>query len=144
MSPPVTEMVRPMGAFLFPEAVVARQMMLGMEILHLVGNSIFLATIAGVFYFVPSKWVRYAFYIEGGHLCEHLALTLSAYFLGKPIGLSTLFGQAPLWLGREGAVGWRVSWHFAMNLLPMPFVMTGMMQYWSVGMRGVRSERPAQ
>jgi len=106
-------------------------MTMGVEVLHLVGNSVFLATIAGVYYFIPSKWVRYAFYIEGGHLCEHIALTITAYYLGKPIGLSTLFGQAgPLW-GKEAAVGYRVTWHFAMNLLPMPFVMLGMMQQWS-------------
>jgi hypothetical protein len=140
MSPLVTEMVRFMGAFLFPEATVARQMMMGMEILHLIGNSIFLATIAGVYYFIPSTCVRYAFFIEGAHLCEHLALTLSAYYLGKPIGLSTLFGQAPLWLESEAAVGWRVSWHFAMNLLPMPFVMIAMMRHWSASDGGAKPE----
>jgi len=26
---------------------------------------------------------------------------------------------------------WRVSWHFVMNLLPLPFVMTALMQHWS-------------
>jgi hypothetical protein len=29
---------------------------------------------------------------------------------------------------REFAVGYRVTWHFAMNLLPMPFAMIGLMQ----------------
>jgi hypothetical protein len=131
MSWPVTEMVQFMGAALFPDGSTARQMMMGVEVLHLIGNGLFLATIAGMYYFIPSKWVRYAFYIEGGQLCEHVALTLSAYYLGKPIGVSTLFGQAgPLW-GKEAAVGYRVAWHFAMNLLPMPFVMIGIMQYWS-------------
>src|SRR5688572_24900825 len=48
MSAPATEMVRLMGEYLFPEADVARQMMMGIEILHLIGNSIFLATIVGV------------------------------------------------------------------------------------------------
>ena len=131
MSWPVTEMVRLMGASLFPDAPLARQMMMGVEILHLIGNSIFLATIAGVYYFIPSKWVRYAFYIEGAHLCEHISLTITAYYVGKPIGLSTLFGQSVAFWGKEAAVGWRVSWHFVMNLLPMPFVMIAMMQQWS-------------
>ena len=127
MSPPLTAIVREAGGFLFPASDPGRQMVLGMELLHLIGNGIFLATIAGVCYLMPSKWARYALYIEGGHLCEHLALFLTAYYLGKPIGISTLFGQATWYFGRNGAVGYRVSWHFAMNLLPMPFVMFGMM-----------------
>jgi hypothetical protein len=129
MSEPVTRAVSAAGAYLFPSADVARQMMMGMETLHLVGNSVFLATIAGVFYFIPTKLVRYAFYIETAHLCEHVALTLSAYYVGTPIGVSTLFGQAPALWGTELAVGWRVSWHFAMNLLPMPLVMIAIMRH---------------
>jgi hypothetical protein len=112
MSWPVTELVRFVGDCLFPDASVTRQMVMGMEILHLSGNTIFLTTIAGVYYFIPSKWVRYAFYIEGAHLCEHIWLTLSAYFVGIPIGVSTLFGQAPAWLGKSDAIGFRVSFHF--------------------------------
>jgi len=129
ISGPVMTAVSAAGAYLFPTADVARQMMMGTEILHLVGNAIFLTTIAGVGYFIPAKLVRYAFYIEAAHLCEHVSLTLSAYYLGTPIGVSTLFGQAPGLWGRELAVGWRVSWHFAMNLLPMPFVMLAIMRH---------------
>lgn len=139
MSPPVTEAVRLMGEYLFPASDPSRQMMMGMEILHLIGNGIFLATIAGVFYFIPSRWVRYAFYIEGAHMCEHIALTLSAYYLGKPIGLSTMFGQAPIWWGKDAAVGYRVSFHFLMNLFPMPFVAFAILQGWSGRIDG-RSE----
>jgi hypothetical protein len=131
MSGPVSKAVLAAGAYLFPKADVARQMMMGTEILHLVGNTVFLATISGVFYFIPTKLVRYAFYIEAVHLREHVALTLSAYYLGTPVGVSTLFGQAPALWGKEWAVGWRVSWHFAMNLLPMPFVMMAIMRHWS-------------
>jgi hypothetical protein len=129
MSAPLTAMVRFTGALLFSDSSSPRQMMLGMELLHLVGNSIFLVTIAGVSYLMPSKWVRYAFYIEGAHLCEHLTLFLTAYFAGQPMALSTIFGQSVYWLGKEGAVGYRVTWHFVMNLLPMPFVMIGMMTH---------------
>jgi hypothetical protein len=129
MSGPVTKVVTAAGAYLFPTADVARQMMLGSEILHLIGNAVFLTTIAGVFYFIPTKLVRYAFYIEAAHLCEHVSLTLSAYYVGTPIGVSTLFGRAPVLWGKELAVGWRVSWHFAMNLLPMPLVMIAIMRH---------------
>lgn len=128
MSPPLTAMVQYAGALLFPADPPARQMMLGMELLHLMGNGIFLATIGGVYYFCPTKWVRWALMIEGGHMCEHLALCLTAYYLGKPMAISTLFGQSAYYFGQEGAVGYRVTWHFAMNLLPMPFVMLGMMK----------------
>jgi hypothetical protein len=140
MSAPVTEMVRLMGAYLFPAADIKRQMMMGVEILHVVGNAIFLASIAGLYYFIPTKWVRWAFYIEAVHLCEHFSLALSAYYVGKPIGLSTMFGQASLWWGQELAVGWRVTWHFVMNLLPIPFVIIALVQYWSARTSGSGSD----
>jgi len=129
MSPPVMAMVRAFGAWALPQDGAARQMMVSMEVLHLIGNFIFLSTIAGAHILMPSKWTRWALYIEGAHLCEHLALTLSAYYIGKPIGISTLFGEAPDYLGKSGAVGYRVTWHFALNLLPMPFVMIGMLKH---------------
>jgi hypothetical protein len=129
MSPPVTAMVRAAGAWMLPQADAARQMMVSMEVLHLVGNFIFLTTIAGAHFLMPSKWTRWALYIEGAHLCEHLALTLTAIYIGRPIGISTLFGEAPYYLGKSGAVGYRVTWHFALNLLPMPFVMIGMLKH---------------
>jgi hypothetical protein len=128
MSPWVTEMVRRAGVILFPTDNPQRQMMLAMEALHLMGNSIFLISLGCLYYCIPSKWIRSAFYIEGFHLCEHLFLTLTAYVVGKPIGLSTLFGGSDIIGSREFAVGYRVSWHFAMNLLPMPFAMIGIME----------------
>jgi hypothetical protein len=35
------------------------------------------------------------------------------------------------------AVGYRVTWHFAMNLLPMPFAMMGMLEH---ARKGARAE----
>jgi hypothetical protein len=128
MSPWVTGLVNTVGTYLFPAAEAKRQMMMGMEILHLIGNSIFLTSLAALYYCLRSKWVRWALIIEGFHLYEHLMLTTSAYFIGKPIGLSTLFGGAPMLGSPEFAVGYRVTWHFAMNLLPMPFAMVAIMQ----------------
>jgi hypothetical protein len=55
-------------------------------------------------------------------------LTATAFFVGKPIGLSTLFGGVSLG-SKDFAVGVRVTWHFFMNLLPMPFAMIGLMEY---------------
>jgi hypothetical protein len=103
--------------------------MLGLEVLHLIGNSIFLATLGLLYYLTRNKWVRWGLYIEGFHLYEHIMLTSTAFFVGKPIGLSTLFGAAGLG-SKEFAVGVRVTWHFVMNLLPMPFAMIGLMEYW--------------
>lgn len=141
MSPWVTEVVRQAGTGLFPTANPARQMMMGMEILHLIGNSIFLISLGCLYYCVRSKWIRWALYIEGFHLHEHLMLTLTAYFVGKPVGLSTLFGGSSVIGSREFAVGYRVTWHFAMNLLPMPFAMIGLMQHMATPSQA-RTRRP--
>jgi hypothetical protein len=130
MSPWVIDLVRQTGVFLFPAADPARRMMMGVEVLHLLGNGIFLAGLAALYNFARSKWVRLAIYIEGFHLYEHVMLTATAYFVGKPIGMSTLFGGANLVGDREFAVGCRVIWHFGMNLLPMPFAMYGLIHYW--------------
>jgi hypothetical protein len=97
--------------------------MLAMEVLHLIGNSIFLASLVSLYCCIRSKWVRWALYIETFHLYEHISLTATAYFIGKPFGMSTLFGGASLIGNPEFAVGFRVTWHFLMNLLPMPFAM---------------------
>jgi hypothetical protein len=128
MSPWVTEMVQRAGVMLFPDVPAKRQMMMGMEILHLIGNGIFLTSLGCLYYCKRSRWIRWALYVEGFHLYEHLMLTLSAYFVGKPIGLSTLFGGSSVIGSTEFAVGYRVTWHFAMNLLPMPFAMIGLME----------------
>lgn len=130
MSPWVAELVEYAGTMLFPSADAPRRMMLGMEVLHLVGNSIFLTSLACLYYCVRSRWVRWALYIETFHLYEHVSLTATAYFLGKPVGMSTLFGAVNVIGDREFAVGCRVTWHFAMNLLPMPFAMIGVMEQW--------------
>jgi hypothetical protein len=139
MSPVVAAWVANVGDFLFPAADSARQMIVGMEVLHLIGNSIFLTGLICLYYCLPTKLVRWAVYIEGFHLCEHILLTTTAIFIGKPIGLSTLFGYAGALGGREFAVGYRVTWHFAMNLLPMPFAMAAIMKSlasgWVVGTR---------
>jgi len=129
MSPWASELVQQISLRLFPAADAPRRMMLGMEVLHLIGNSIFLASLACLYYCAPSKWVRWAVYIETFHLYEHISLTATAYFIGKPIGMSTLFGGVGIIGDREFAVGCRVAWHFVMNLLPMPFAMIGFMKY---------------
>ncbi|MES3004979.1 MAG: DUF6008 family protein [Patescibacteria group bacterium] len=120
-------LVHQIGHWAVPDASGARQMAVGMELLHLVGNGIFLVTIAAFYKHSPTKLVRQAFYVEGFHLIEHLLLTFSVIYLGKPIGFSTLFGNSSLVWDKEGVVGYRVFWHFAMNLVPSILIMKAMM-----------------
>src|SRR4051812_21850918 len=50
--------VMPMPEFCTdPKGFEARQMMIAMELLHLIGNSIFLVTIGSIYYFLPSRMV---------------------------------------------------------------------------------------
>ncbi|MBZ9803447.1 DUF6008 family protein [Mesorhizobium sp. ES1-6] len=139
MSPWVMNLVDKVGLIVAPAADPARRTMLGMEVLHLIGNGIFLTGLVCLYVCLPSKWVRWALYIETFHLYEHIMLTTSAFFVGKPIGMSTLFGAAGVIGSRDFAVGFRVTWHFAMNLLPMPFAMIGIMGY--ERMRNALAER---
>jgi hypothetical protein len=131
MSPPVMAMVHWIGASMYPAAEMKRQMGVGMEVLHLIGNGIFLATIAGLYYgnFMRNRLVKWALVIEGLHLLEHVMLTLSIIYVGKPLGVSTLFGNNIAWFGQEWGVGYRVAWHFLMNLVPTILVMKAVMQY---------------
>jgi hypothetical protein len=123
-----SNLVDRIGLVVAPAADAPRRWMLGLEVLHVVGNSIFFATLGLLYYLTRNRWLRWGLYIEAFHLYEHVMLTYTAFFVGKPIGLSTLFGAVDL--SKEFAVGVRVTWHFVMNLLPMPFVIIGLTEYW--------------
>lgn len=121
------------------KAWMAKQMFFGQEVLHLIGNSIFLVTIALLLIYFSSlsyTWQRYesrklmkwALAIEGFHLYEHLMLTATVFILDKPIGFSTLFGGTSFF-AKENAVGFRVSWHFFMNLIPTILMMKALMPH---------------
>lgn len=128
MSPWVMWMTNELGQSLFPQAIAQRQMMMGMEILHLIGNSIFLATIGCLFCCVPDKLIKLALIVEAAHLYEHLTLVLTALYRHEPLGMSNLFGGAMVIGGREFAVGYRVTWHFVMNLVPTALIMMSIMR----------------
>lgn len=119
-------LVHLLGEALVPNAVAKRQMMVGMEALHLIGNSIFLITLLSYYRLRATKTLRTATLIESFHLCEHLLLTVSVLALGKPLGMSTLFGFSTALLGTESAVGYRVSWHFLLNLIPTVLMVKSM------------------
>ena len=128
VSPWISNLVDRIGLLVAPGGDAARRWMLGLEVLHLIGNGIFFATLGLLYYLTRNRWVRWGLYIEAFHLYEHIMLTYTVFYVGKPIGLSTLFGEVELG-SKEFAVGFRVTWHFVMNLLPMPFAIIGLMEY---------------
>lgn len=95
---------------------------LGMEILHLIGNLIFLAGLAAVMVITRRArdtraryWGRLGMWVQGLHGLEHLSLTLSVWFgATRAIGLSTWFGLVQPGIG---LTTYRIWWHFTANLI---------------------------
>jgi len=110
---------------------------LGMEILHLTGNFVFLAGLAGVMVITrraaPTKarrWARMGVWMQGLHGVEHLALTLSVALGAKQaIGLSTWFG---LLQPGPGLWTYRVWWHFAANVGGSAVFVIALCHLWRV------------
>lgn len=100
---------------------------LGVELLHLLGNVIFLAgALALVLELgrstsLPGRTAaRRCLLFQTLHVTEHVALTLSVAAIGTPLGVSTLFGLAD-----PGAAAWtyRVWLHFTINLIGTAFAL---------------------
>jgi hypothetical protein len=95
---------------------------LGMEILHLTGNFIFLAGLAGVVLITARarqtrarKWGKMGVWMQGIHGLEHVVLTLSVWLgASRAIGLSTWFGALP---NGPGLWTYRIWWHTVANLI---------------------------
>jgi hypothetical protein len=95
---------------------------LGMEILHFVGNMIFLAGMAGIMVLTcrapgvrARKWGRMGVWMQGLHGLEHLSLMLSVWFgATRPIGVSTWFGVMH---PGPGLWTYRIWWHFLANVM---------------------------
>ena len=95
---------------------------LGMEILHLTGNFIFLAGLAAVMVITGRArrtrtrfWARMGVWMQGIHGLEHLSLTLSVWLgASQAIGLSTWFGQLT---PGPGLTTYRIWWHFIANVI---------------------------
>lgn len=92
---------------------------LGVEVLHLVGNAIFLGAVLVLVSITAADPRRrraawWCLVVQGAHVVEHVALTASVAVTGRAIGVSTLFGSvAP----GPGAWSYRVLLHFAVNLV---------------------------
>lgn len=94
---------------------------LGMEILHLTGNLIFLAGLAGIMVVTrramrsrARRWGRMGMWMQGIHGLEHLSLTVSVALGARAIGLSTWFGLLP---DGPGLWTYRIWWHFIANVV---------------------------
>ncbi|GAA4211913.1 DUF6008 family protein [Microbispora amethystogenes] len=95
---------------------------LGMEILHLTGNFVFLAGLAGVMVITrwagrtqARRWGRMGVWMQGIHGLEHLALMVSVALGAKQaIGLSTWFGLLD---PGPGLWTYRIWWHAIANLI---------------------------
>ncbi len=108
---------------------------LGMEILHLIGNFIFLAGLAGIMlvtkrtaHTMSRKWGRMGMWMQGIHGLEHLSLTLSVAFGAKQaIGLSTWFGALQ---NGPGLWTYRIWWHAIANLLGSAIFAVALYHLW--------------
>ncbi len=107
----------------------------GMEILHLVGNLIFLAGVMGVLFITRRArhtrayaWGRFAGWMQGLHCVEHLALTLSIGLgADRAIGVSTWFG---LMGPGPGLWTYRIWWHVLANTITTVVFATSAWHVW--------------
>lgn len=114
--------------WLTPWAVAGRDLLIvdgtpasGNELLHLIGNLIFLVGIFALVALARSRarsageipYLRAALLLQGAHVVEHLLLTGTYLAFGSAIGFTTLFGLAD---GAFGS-GLRVWAHFLLNLV---------------------------
>jgi hypothetical protein len=122
--------------WLTPWAVVGRDMLVvggrivtGNELLHLLGNGIFMGALLALAWVAKSHGMsadRFphlgkAIATQGIHLAEHVLLTLTVFTIGMPLGLSTLFGFAT---GSWGS-SYRIWFHFIINAIATYYATMG-------------------
>jgi hypothetical protein len=104
------------------QMIYPSRLTLGMEILHFIGNLIFLAGLAALMVITTRaratktrRWAKMGVWMQGIHGLEHLSLMLSIWLGAKhAIGLSTWFGLLDV---GPGATTYRVWWHFIANVI---------------------------
>ena len=106
---------------------------LGMELMHLVGNAIFLGAAVAIYAVMAptsatadARLARFGVGTQVLHVAEHVALTMTVVLFGRPIGLSTLFGTVG-----AGPALWtyRIWWHMTINLLATVLVATAVTRH---------------
>ena len=90
----------------------------GAELLHLVGNGIYLVGVSAMFIVAKRSNIKDPvfsgnLFFQGFHFLEHCTLTLTLLINGKAWGFSTLFGQ----LSGSELSTYRVWWHFSINAI---------------------------
>lgn len=109
---------------------------LGNELLHLIGNLVFLvglAALAGIAGRLGDRRPRAptaALWIQALHVVEHAALTVSTATLGTAVGVTTVFGQLP-----PGPALWtlRVVAHFTINVAATVAAVWAVHDMWQAG-----------
>lgn len=123
--------------WLTPWATAGRDMLVvdgkvptGNELLHLIGNVIFLAALVGMLHVARTvgrpatayPHLGKALWLQGIHVAEHILLTATTLTLGKAMGFSTVFGFA------SGAWGssYRVWFHCILNAIATYYALRAM------------------
>jgi hypothetical protein len=113
----------------------------GAELLHLVGNGIFLsgvlamATIAKMSK-INDPVIKGTVFFQGFHFAEHCTLTLTLIINGKAWGFSTLFG---LLSGSELST-YRVWWHFGINAIATALGVMAAKRLYSAGVLTIKPQ----
>ncbi|MFH0245779.1 DUF6008 family protein [Streptomyces sp. HK10] len=109
---------------------------LGMEILHLAGNFIFLAGLVGIMQITrrsaqrlkSRKCARMGVWMQGLHGLEHAVLTVSvALGASRAVGLSTWFGTIE---PGPALTTYRLWWHFVANLVGTAILVLSLYHLW--------------
>lgn len=106
----------------------------GAELLHLIGNGIFLSGIIAMFVLARLKNVHQrsiggALLFQGLHFVEHIILTTTVFVTGTGWGASTMFGR---WSGTELS-SHRVWWHFTINGIATAIALTALLALYRSG-----------
>jgi hypothetical protein len=106
----------------------------GAELLHLIGNGIFLSGIVVMFVLtriksVQQQLVNVALLLQGLHFIEHTILTLTVFVSGTGWGASTMFGR---WSGTELS-SHRFWWHFTINGIATAIALVALLAIYRSG-----------
>ncbi len=128
MTPWATELTWSLGEWMLPgEEDYHRIFDVGAELLHLIGNGIFMLGTLGLHFLVRNTYSRWANVFQGIHLFEHVMLFCTQYYVHQSIGMSTLFGYFQPYgtdiFDRVAMSTFRVWWHFIANLIPSVLVV---------------------
>jgi hypothetical protein len=104
--------------------------MTGMELLHLLGNAIFLAGLCATLAVIgrdrAPQSLAAVTWLQAAHVAEHVALTATTLLSGQAVGLTTAFGLLPP--GGPASTALRVWAHFAINLALTLYALRGLHQ----------------